>query len=260
MRTEWTKRALVGRVALMAGIAIGLSMVPHGTAFAQGPVFEVSLVPGAKTGGHMTISRTPQRIAFQATQVGDIIAFAYGFPLDRVERRPQWMYDDVYNVAATTAAPASLPEQKLMLQKLLEERFGLMVHRVSSEGTVYFLVASGAKARLTETKEADSDDIPQFSTGRPLQLSAAQPGSSLLTANHVSMSDLAEWLYSQMRLPVFDKTGITGLYDIELTLPTRGGAEPTIRAVRDQLGLDLQLGRGPAEMLIIDHAEKPREN
>jgi uncharacterized protein (TIGR03435 family) len=254
MRIEWTKHASVGRVALSAAVMAGI-------AFAQaGPVFEVTLVPDYRTGGDTRISRTPQRIAFHSAQVGEIIAFAYGFPLDRVERRPQWMYDDFYDVAATTTAPASLPEQKLMLQKLLEERFGLVAHRVSNEGSVYFLVASGAKVRLTEAREADSEDIPRFRTGQPLQTSAAQLGSSVLTAEHVSMSDLAAWLYSQLRLPVFDKTGITGLYDIELSLPMRGGAEQTIRAVRDQLGLDLQLGRGPAEMLIVDHAEKPKAN
>jgi uncharacterized protein (TIGR03435 family) len=61
-----------------------------------------------------------------------------------------------------------------------------------------------------------------------------------------------------LRLPVLDKTGITGLFDIEIPgLPLRGGAEGTIRAVRDALGLDLKLHRGTAESLIIDHAEKP---
>jgi uncharacterized protein (TIGR03435 family) len=92
-------------------------------AFAQAaPSFEVALhrEPGRPSTWR---SRTPQRIAFQATRVGDIMAFAYGLPLDRIERRPQWMYDDLYDVAVTTADPTGLPEQKLMLQKLLEERF-----------------------------------------------------------------------------------------------------------------------------------------
>ncbi len=75
------------------------------------------------------------------------------------------------------------------------------------------------------------------------------------------MSDLAAWLYSQVRLPVFDKTGITGLFDIEVAgLPVRGGAEGTIQAVRNALGLDLELHHGTAESLIIDHVEKPGQN
>jgi uncharacterized protein (TIGR03435 family) len=62
-------------------------------------------------------------------------------------------------------------------------------------------------------------------------------------------------------LPVLDKTGITGWFDIEIPgLPIRGGAEGTIRAVRDALGLELQVQRGTAESLIIDHVEKPSQN
>jgi len=202
------------------------------------------------------VSRTPQRIAFDAALVGDIMAFAYGFPLERVERRPQWMYDDRYDVAVTTAAPSSLPEQKQLLQKLLAERFGLMVRRVSNESPVYFLVP-GSKVNLKATEEPDAVDIPEFRGSRQIG-----PGARFVVgASHASMSDLAAWLYLQMELPVLDKTGISGLFDIEITgLPARGGAEGTIKAVRNALGLNLELHVGTAESLIIDHAEKPSQN
>ena len=150
-----------------------------------------------------------------------------------------------------------------MLQELLEERFGLVVHRVSNESTVYFLVA-GPKVNLTETKEGEAVDIPVFRSYPALLF---QPGASGLppgnvyTARHMSMSDLAAWLYLQLGLPVLDKTGITGLFDIEIPgIPIRGGADGTIKAVRNALGLDLELHRGTAESLIIDHVGKPGQN
>lgn len=217
--------------------------------------FEVSPASASSAGwasasNGASASRTPERIAFQATLVGDIIAFAYGFPLDRVERRPQWMYDDRYYVAVTTDAPTALPEQKLMLQKLLEEQFGLEVHRVSNATPVYFLVR-GPNVNLIHTTELDAVDIPEF----------RMSSSRRYVARHASMSDLAAWLYSWVRLPVLDKTGIIGLFDIEIPgMPIGGGAEATISAVRNALGLDLELYQGTAESLIIDHAEKPRQN
>jgi uncharacterized protein (TIGR03435 family) len=242
-----------------AAIAMGGSMAVQPIAFAQtAPTFEVALhgEPGRPATWR---SRTPQRIAFQATRVGDIMAFAYGLPLDRIERRPQWMYDDLYDVAVTTPAPTGLPEQKLMLQRLLEERFGLVVHRVSNESSVYFLVAAGEKVHFAETKEAEAVDIRPFCishSGLPSQRSAY-----VCTAAHVSMSDLADWLYSGVGLPVIDKTGLTGFYDIEIPgLPTRGGAEGITQAVRNALGLNLEPRRGMAESLIIDHAERPSRN
>jgi uncharacterized protein (TIGR03435 family) len=248
MRTRWRKAA--------ARMAIGAALITMGGAIAfgqAGATFEVSAASGVSR--QLWVSRTPQRIAFQTTRVGDVMAFAYGLPLDRIERRPQWMYDEVYDVAVTTAAPTGLAEQKLLVQKLLEERFGLVVHRISTESPVYFLVPMGAKVNFTETKEADAADIPQFRN------SNAGGIRNVVAARHASMSDLAAWLYLQVRLPVIDKTGLTGLYDIEIPgLPIRGGAEATIRAVRNALGRDLESHRGTAESLIIDHAEKPSLN
>ncbi len=75
------------------------------------------------------------------------------------------------------------------------------------------------------------------------------------------MSDLADWLYLQVGLPVIDKTGLTGYFDLEISgLPIRGGAEGTIRAVRNALGLNLEPHRGTAKSLIIDRAERPGGN
>jgi uncharacterized protein (TIGR03435 family) len=238
------------RNALSTAVIIGMA-TSGWMAYAQaGAAFQVSpATAGSAARNIVRVSRTPGRIAFQATLVGDIVAFAYGFPVDRVERRPQWMYEDRYDVAVTTAAPTTLPEQKLMLQKLLEERFGLAVRRVSNPSPVYFLVR-GSKVNLTETTEEDAVDISEFRIGP----------SGRYAARHVSMSDLAAWLYSQLGLPVLDKTGITGLFDIEIGIPIRGGAEGTIRAVRNALGLDLELHDGTAESLIIDHVEQPRLN
>jgi len=75
------------------------------------------------------------------------------------------------------------------------------------------------------------------------------------------MNDLTGWLYSRLQLPVLDKTGITGLFDIELpAFPLRGGPDATIQAMRETLGLDLQTQHGTAESLIIDHVEQPKVN
>lgn len=225
-----------------------------GIAAAQAPVFEVK--PVAPPRGNSTlpvrITRSPQRIAFQSALIVDVMSFAYGLPADRIERRPQWMYDNRYDVAVTTAPPATLPEQKLLLQKLLEEKFGLAAHRISYNSPVYFLVA-GPATKLTPAAEPDAADIPRF-----LRVPLGSGAMNSVYANGASMSDLAVWLYPQLQLPVIDKTGLTGLYDVQVTgMPLRGGAEGTIRAVRESLGLDLQLQQGTAESLIIDRSAQP---
>jgi uncharacterized protein (TIGR03435 family) len=73
---------------------------------------------------------------------------------------------------------------------------------------------------------------------------------------------------------VIDKTGLTGNYDFTLSflpeLPPGGDQSnlppgilnrPTIfEALKQQLGLKLQLQRGPVEYHVIDHVEKPAGN
>lgn len=242
-------------------IAIGGSMMPQGRAYGQTrAVFKATPAVAslrAGVGRTASITRTPQSLAFRGSLVGNIMAFAYDLPLDRIERRPQWMYDDSYDVEVTTAAPASLPEQKQLLQKLLEERFGLVAHRTSYPSPVYFLVR-GPQVNLTETAEPNAEGIPAF---RPEPMRPGFPLRRAVYAAHVSMSDLAAWLYQGLQLPVLDKTGTTGLFDIEISgIPPNGAGEGTIRAVQESLGLVLERHEGTAESLIIDHVEKPAEN
>jgi len=111
------------RRAVMFGIAIAGAMAPQGIAYAQNqPAFEVShaILLDHRRDPSKRVSRTPERLAFEAAQLGDLIAFAYGLPLDRVERRPQLMYDYAYDVAVTTPAPATYPSRSSCFRSFLK--------------------------------------------------------------------------------------------------------------------------------------------
>lgn len=67
--------------------------------------------------------------------------------------------------------------------------------------------------------------------------------------------------------PVIDKTGLTGQFDFTLEW-TPGGINappdatgPSIfTAVEEQLGLKLTSGKGPVEVIVVDHVERPSAN
>jgi len=67
----------------------------------------------------------------------------------------------------------------------------------------------------------------------------------------------------QLERPVLDRTGIKGEFDFKLDYATDDNPEtgPSIfTAIQEQLGLRLQAAKGPVEMLIIEHVEKPSAN
>jgi uncharacterized protein (TIGR03435 family) len=100
----------------------------------------------------------------------------------------------------------------------------------------------------------------------------------------VPSSTLAMTLGLYLGRPVFDKTGIDGVFNFELhwtpdeMQPQLGGATPPpgrdsgsrttcragqslLSAVEEQLGLKLTGQRVPVEMIVIDHLEEvPTEN
>jgi uncharacterized protein (TIGR03435 family) len=95
------------------------------------------------------------------------------------------------------------------------------------------------------------------------------------------MPEFAGYLAAIMGRPVIDKTGFKDRFDVDLKFdpcstpgglggtspgPNGGGCAdfssyPSVSAgLQEQLGLRLQSAKGPVEVLVIDHAEKPTGN
>lgn len=78
----------------------------------------------------------------------------------------------------------------------------------------------------------------------------------------MTMPELARILSNYTDRPVIDQTGLQGRYGMTLDFSLRDGDDRPIvyTAVQEQLGMKLEPGRAPIEMLIIDHIEKPTPN
>jgi uncharacterized protein (TIGR03435 family) len=170
---------------------------------------------------------------------------------------PDWIKaDERYDIVANAAGPASNDEMKLMLQKLLTERFQIKLHWEKKELAVYALVLGKGAPKLKE--------VPP---GGPAELSGSASGAFF---HNQPLSRLAFLLTRRLDRPTLNLTGLNGIYDYTLDLsglPTgapQAGDDPgpsIFTSIQQDLGLRLESQKAPIDVLIIDHAEKtPTEN
>jgi uncharacterized protein (TIGR03435 family) len=149
-----------------------------------------------------------------------------------------------------------------MLQTLLKDRFHLAVHREEKELPMYRLVVSRNGPRLRESAVSGAPQ-PRMSMGQ-------------ITDEKANMDTLASQLGQQLGRFVSNQTGLKGDFDFhvewapdpgqnqggESDTPSPAGVDgPSIfTALQDQLGLKLESAKGPVEVLVIDHVEKPDAN
>jgi uncharacterized protein (TIGR03435 family) len=199
--------------------------------------------------------------------------------------------------SATAARLDKLPREqrgdeiRQMMQSLLADRFHLSLHRETKELPLYALVVAKGGPKLQKSTFVPPDKpgaLPPPKPGGPPPkggLFMQGPGSLTSTGTEVSM--LVNILSRAVNRVVIDKTGLKGRYDFTLKWtpdqpsPQAFGAGqgpgpgpmgkdappppdpngPSIfTALQEQLGLKLESQKGPVEILVIDHVEKPSEN
>ena len=148
------------------------------------------------------------------------------------------------------------PEQRLMLQALLRDRFGLKSHFETREGDVYILTRGDRQLQLKPPKDPASEPRAIVVTKQGGIADGEAVGTNT-TADY-----LAQRLSGYLRLPVLNETGITGSYDYYLPPddPDNQDVATAVLRVVDRLGLKIKRGRGPIKTLVIDHVEQPSEN
>lgn len=230
------------------------------------------------TGGRLTAENMPLRLLIQR---------AYDVRSFQIAGAPSWMDSERYDIAAR--ADGTVPEEQVagpMLRALLEDRFGLKLHRETREMTVLNLTqTSGGK--LTTSNTADCADVATETS--PANLStlpchqvvlSVSPTAVRLRGNQASTEQLAVTLANILGRPVVDKTAFAGRFDLDLEVSTDGlegimnplamrgptaaatdNMSPSLlTALPQQLGLKLTAGKGPVEVLVIEHVQRPSEN
>jgi len=187
-----------------------------------------------------------------------LILEAYGVLDFQIVGGPDWLSSARFDIQATTdGQPISDAELGPMLQRLLADRFHLVVRHATRQFKEYVLVVARNGPRLQETVGAPANSMSGVNQ-------RATEGTAKMIGSGVPMSALAYRIAEQPPFRghvVVDKTGLHGFYDFTLAWEAGDNADASlITSLDEQLGLKLLYEKTPVEVLVVDRAEMPSDN
>ena len=210
---------------------------------------------------------------------------------------PSWLNQVFVDIQATIPKGATVSQVPEMLQRLLEERFGLVVHRETRQVDGYELVVGSDGITMREVEPVNEllKEFPEsFVNGRPssdvtretpdgpvrtislplgfrritsrtmYERTFVPGGVATYTATRMSMAELAPYLWELMDAPVVDKSGLNGVYQFTLTLPRGAMTARLIEATNTRLRTSIATGPARAASSALEvggstRASTPKE-
>ncbi len=293
--------ALAAAVALAAPIAAGVVTAPlrvsGQTADPQARFEVVSVRPcdpdaprtGGRSGGAGGVS--PGRVYLDCESAWMLIRTAYvTYPDGRYRPAqeqaaypmpnevPDWVSHERYTIEAK--AEGEPPRTVMigpMLQRVLEERFKVKVHRETREVPVYEVVAAKGGVKVSPPKLDECVPYDMSVSPQP----PLPPGKHRCNERAQRQDPDGRWVYDYEALTLDDffngrgpngvdpvlgrrivnHSGVTGLVSfrwVSVNGPTPDDYRSALaRGLRDQLGLELREAKAPRNFLVIDHVERP---
>ena len=226
--------------------------------------------PDAPRGGY---GFRGQDVTTTNVTVNWMIKLAYNVHAHQIVGGPAWLDSAKYDTVGRSDTPGqpSRDQMKLMIQKLLADRFQLKFHIEKREMPVYAMVVLKTGAKITPSA-GDPNAFPGIGFGQG-------PGVLSLVGRNTTLDGVANGLQSNvLDKPVVNQTGLTGRYDFLLRftpdpsqvanfggLPPGNAADPDaspdiFSAFQEQLGLKLESTKAFVDVMVIEKIERPSEN
>lgn len=294
----------------MVLVASGLLIVATANAQSDPPLaFEVASVKPRPGSNGFVRSRTSanlrcppfncgisgNRFTEEIASLTVLIMDAYNVKKFQISGLPDWAGRDVFDIAATVEGgrTPTVDQARRMLQTLLADRFQLKLHRETKELPIYSLVVAknGPKLALIPVEEGkppapcptrsvrseasgeSKDGGRRSGVSRTFRFAGGGPGpSGEELVDMRSWERVPEMLSMFTDRPVFDKTGLEGIYCtatgedppaavvLQLGLP-EGDSWPAIFGlVQEKWGLKLEPQKASVEILVVERVERPTAN
>jgi uncharacterized protein (TIGR03435 family) len=233
-------------------------------AFAQPMIDVASIKPSDPGITGMNNHFSADRFTLIGYAAKTLIENAFGVKDYQVLNAPEWTRSERWTLEVKTTTPVDSRQRSELMQALLADRFQLKIRHETRTIPIYSLVIAKGGSKL---KKADPDERGGVRYGNQI------------IGHKYDIRMLAPNLTGELNMPVVDNTGLTGIYDIDLKwtpdpsrpdfgdvhnpadLPAPDPNRPEIfTAIREQLGLELKAEKGPVDVIVIDHIERPTPN
>ncbi len=208
--------------------------------------------------------------------VAALVAFAFDLQDFQIAGGPDWIRREAFSVHARTNQTASVAQMKLMVQRLLRDRFGMRAHNDERPMPSYTLTLARGDHRTGPGLKSTSDPACRHEVP-PLP---GVPSGALTAGGCGTMERFARmFLGPMLAAPVIDNTGLAGAYDWSFyhsreglavfanpaepfaNQPASDPGVPSLQsALREQLGLKLDSARALVKVLVIDAMSQPTAN
>src|SRR6185312_6554636 len=263
------------------------------------PEFEVATIRPSAPSPEATVTARAHidgaQVRWLSLTLKFYIATAYRLKQYQVSG-PDWISSDRFDISATIPAGVSTAQMPEMMQRLIEDRFQVKMHREKKDFPVYALEIDKGGLKIHEN--APDPDAAKSDANTPVSSSVSGSaqgvsinfgrGSSYTFANNrfeakkLTMANVARGLELYTDRPIVDMTDLTGTYDFilaitaedyqsmliraavtaGLTLPTEalrlldGATLPSLFDAMQKVGLKLDARKAPLDVVVIDEVRK----
>jgi uncharacterized protein (TIGR03435 family) len=230
------------------------------------PAFEAATIKRNESLGNSGGMRVEPGGRFQAVNAPVLWLVASAYSESKGALRPSqiigapgWLESEHYDIIAKAANPSDMStfdRTRLLLRSLLEDRFQLRTHREQRQMAIYALVRARSDGVLGPRFRKSTVDC--FTESPKCGFAGGPVGR--VKADSITMDILTQLLGNATDRIVVDRTGLQGGFaiDLEWSPDQTASDQPSIfTAAQEQLGLKLESTRGPVDVLVIDHVEKP---
>ena len=270
------------------------------------PAFDVVSIKPNRTnqGIPLVVFQPGGRMIAANVNIRQVILVAYGIESLQLVDAPDWTAGERFAIEARTSDAIPTSTIRLMLRSMLADRFSFVAHNERRELPIAALTMARADKRpgpklhpsgpeCAPLRPPEGVPIPPPPPPPPPGAANAPPIRIILekdeplgrrcgamvapgwmSARSITMEEFTRQLSPVLRRPVFNETGLAGLFDYDIIFSPEGlgGAlvgpppasvadAPSLEtALRDDLGLRLESRRGPVEVLLVDRIERPTEN